>query len=512
MRACHGGLHRSRWLTIAGLAAVNVKDRGETIVLDLLLVNLPNFLELDLARRAPGTDLLALDQPPIAFPPLGLAYLGAAVQDDGFDVAVLNAWGMPQPAKAVVDRVRRDRPAVVGLSVLLFNLPSAYLLVPRIREASPDSVIVLGNLQVAEDPTVVQKVGADFGILGWGEAPLVALTRHVVRGQGSLDNLPGLVTPHGDTVRVVPPAEQDIDAIPWPDRSLLGEGAYRSPSDPRPMTMVVTQRGCPHRCSYCHHSSQNIRSVFPWRCRDMDDVVAEVAWLTEHTDTEYLEFTDDALTSSRRRVLEFCRGLRQRGVQVEWGCDARADRLDPELLRAMHGAGCRKLSLGVETGSETIRRAMAKNVSDHAVRSAIRSCRDVGIQTTANFMFGLPGESIDDLERTTRFAMDLGPDFVEFHVAMVLPNTELFRRALQRGLVTEDVFDRFMRGETPFPAFVPEGLTLSDLRRVDARAYRRFYLRLGYVVQRVRSLRGPADLLYHIKMALWVLRSTGSKS
>ncbi len=437
--------------------------------------------------------------------------MGASLEVDGFRVEILDAWGQPEPMALVRQTVRRVRPRIVGLSVLVFTLPSVYRLVPQIREAAPDATIVLGNMQLAEDPDLVTKVGADLGIIGMGEAPLVQLARQVIRGE-KIKEIPGLVRPADGGVTVTPSKPpKDIDTLPPPARHLFGSRPYFSPSDARPMTMLTTQRGCPYRCGHCHHSSPRVRDAFPMRSRSVDAVVDELVQVTEQTDIRYFEFTDDTFTSNRERVLAFCEAVRRAGIKMEWGCDSRANLLDAELLSAMRSAGCRKLSIGVETASEAIRHEMRKMVHNHEIRATLAACREVGIETNANFIFGLPGETLQDLERTIRFALELRPNFVEFHVALALPNTPLFEDALARGVTTADIYDRFMRGEAPFPIFLPEGLEVEELRRKDLEAYRRFYLRPGYVLDRVRRLKGPADLLRHIRMALWVMGSFAAR-
>ena len=479
---------------------------------DVLLINPPIYLDAGSEPRTSETDPLSYDQPPIHFPPIGLAYLGAALEADGFEVAILDAWDRDDPSRQVMDAVRRLRPRVVGLSVLVFTLPAVYRLVPRIRAAAPEATIVLGNMQVAQDPDIVVKVGADYGVVGWGEAPLVALTRRIVRGEGADDDIPGLALPDGDGVRVIPPAcARDVDALPLPARHLLGARRYFSPADARPMTMIATQRGCPFRCGHCHHASPEVRAAFPLRVRGVDAVVEELRLIRAQTDIRYAEFTDDTFTSNRKRALAFCHALRRAGVDMEWGCDSRANLLDAELLTAMKAAGCKKLSIGVETASEAIRFGMNKQIRNDEIQATFGACRQAGIETTANFMFGLPGETLDDLERTVRFAIDLRPNYVEFHIALVLPGTPLYHDAVARHAIPADVFDRFMRGEAPFPVFVPEGLDAGDLQRKDLDAYRRFYLRPGYVFERVKRLKGPADLLRHIRMALWIVTSTRSR-
>ena len=491
--------------------AATTSRRGRP--LDVLLINPPLHLRRGAGATARRPDPLSYDQPPIHFPPLGLCYLGASLLQDGFSVEVLDGYIRGSSTEELLAEVGRRRPALVGISALCFTLPVVFSLVQELKRMYPDLPVVLGNLQVADDPRLVLKTGADYGLLGWAERSLCALARALLRSPGGAGEIPGLVHRGEGGLRVNPAARlDDLDALPHPARQLLADGVYFSPADARPMTAVTASRGCAFGCAHCQHSDPLTQQNFHTASRSVDQVALEVLALERSSDVRYFEFTDNTFTTDRDRALRFCQAMLAAGSRMTWSCDSRANLLDRELLLAMRRAGCKKISIGVETASEAARWRMNKKITNSQIRRTFRLCRELGLETTANFIFGLPSETLADLQRSTRFAVALRPNYVEFHVALVVPNTPLFHDAVSRGLVDEDVFDRYMHGEVGFPVFIPEGLELDQLRRADRRAYRRFYLRPSYVWERLRRLRGPADLLRHVKLALWVLRSAGGRS
>lgn len=473
--------------------------------MDVLLINPPLVVPPPRNDGRAELDPLQFDQPPIRFPPLGLCYLGAALEADRFTVAVLDASAAGMGPDAVVAEVRRRRPRIVGLSVLVFTLPAVWRIVRDLRATCPDAIVVLGNLHVADDPEVVAKTGAHYGVRGWGEEPLVALARACLRGEGDAASIPGLVfVADGKTVVNPVVAGRPFDDVLPPARHLLGAMRYHTPVDPRPMANVTISRGCAYRCDHCHYGSPGVRACHPHQVRSTDGIVAEFEAIRRDTRARFVVFADDTFTIHRDRILALCEALARQDDPLPWSCETRASLLDEDLLRAMQRAGCRAISIGVETANEAVRARSHKRVTNDQVRAAFDSCRRVGVEAKANFMFGLPGEREEDFEASIRFAMELRPAYVEFHIALTLPNTPLFDDAVARGLLAPDVYDRFMRGEGGFPLYLPEGVTAGAMVRADQAAYRRFYLRPAYVLERLRRLRSAGDLARHVRLGAWV--------
>jgi len=349
--------------------------------MDVLLVNPPLDLDRVHADGSVHVDPVKFDQPPIDFPPLGLCYLGAVLEQDGFSVEIVDAWVQRMTVETILDRVRQKRPRIVGVSLLSFTLPSVYRLVGRIRETCPESTVVLGNLYVSNDPSIVGKMDAHFGILGWGEEPLRRLARFLVRREGSVDDIPGLVFDRdGRTIVGEPYLDGDLSALPLPARHLIDGNRYFSPADHRPMANLTMTRGCPFHCEHCHFSSTNVRKCFHRQSRPVEDVVSEFQWLAAKKEVRYISFTDDTFTVDRKGVMELCSSLAGAGNKVPWGCETRASFLDRELLDAMRAAGCKGISIGVETANEEIRKRMQKRVSNEQIREAVHHCGEVGIE------------------------------------------------------------------------------------------------------------------------------------
>jgi anaerobic magnesium-protoporphyrin IX monomethyl ester cyclase len=143
-----------------------------------------------------------------------------------------------------------------------------------------------------------------------------------------------------------------------------------------------------------------------------------------------LWIADDNLTLSRTHLDEFCR--RADGLGLTWTCLSRADGVDRVMAGRMREAGCRRVYLGLESGSAHTLGLMHKRFAIEESARAVRLYRENGIEVAAFFMVGYPGESTESIEETFRFALSLPLDEISFNVPFPLPGSRLFDRV--RGI------------------------------------------------------------------------------
>jgi len=474
---------------------------------DVVLINPPITFERA-SRSRDRSDPLLFDQPPISYPPLGLAYLGAVLEQEGLVVRILNAALPDMGKERLLAELRRERPRIIGISLLVFTLRSTYSLLREIRALDLDAEVVVGGVHVADDPGVVGKLGLRHGFVGEADVSFARFCRQTLDG-GPVEEIDGLVTAEGDRVRMNKPRViRDLEGLPLPAAHLLFPSRhYHTPADPRPMTVMITSRGCPFRCTYCHFYSSGIREAFPYRRRRPEGVIEEMKLMTGTYGIEYIEFVDGTFTVDRAFTETLMDAIVREGIRVSWGCETRANLVDEPLLRKMRDAGCKKVAFGVETGLDRTRYRVNKKISNRSIEEAFRACHALGLETKANLLLGVPTETVEDLEETIRFTKALNPTYAEFHVSLITPHIEFYEIALREGMITEDVFDRFMEGAAPFPRFTPRGLTPELLDRIDIRAHRRFYLRPGYILRRLRGMRNLRDLRNNLRIFLWLCRN-----
>jgi radical SAM superfamily enzyme YgiQ (UPF0313 family) len=221
-----------------------------------------------------------------------------------------------------------------------------------------------------------------------------------------------------------------------------------------------------------------------------------------------VHFYDDLFNITPERVISFCDEIMRRGYRLKWDFRGRVNTVTRESLVHAKSAGCRMISFGVETGSDEGLRELKKNTTIDQIRNVFSWCRELGILTIADFMIGLPFEkSVDDVRRNIDFLLGLDPDYAQFSVLSLFPNTELFADAARRGLIDPARWNDFSRNPKLdfFIDHWEETIPLPDLLSLQSEAYRRFYVRPRYIWRSLLSTRSWHELSSKMQGALKLL-------
>ena len=347
-----------------------------------------------------------------------------------------------------------------------------------------DVAIVLSSLVDYRQETAwaraIRKRGVRVGFVGLAASKMSSLfadhADFVIQGEpeAAFTNLAAGATLEGlvDS-RPVP----DLDVLPFPRWDLVGasmQARVRLPWGVRPfggVFPVLASRGCPEFCTYCPH-----RILEAYRMRSVDSIVGELEHLCAITPRPYVLFRDPLFSQDRNRCLTLAGAILARGLKLTFECETRLDRLDPELLDALHRAGLRAISFGVESLSpETLKRAGRRPIAEGQQRTVIDHCRQLGIATAAFYVFGFPQDDWSSIAATIAYAIDLGSTAAQFKLLTPYPGTPLWKQ-LEPAIFEED-WERF-DGFTP--TFTHPHLTSEQLRFLLGAAYSRFYVRPSY--------------------------------
>jgi len=350
--------------------------------------------------------------------PLGLAYVAAALKGAGHDVSGYDAGldGM-EGLQAAMDRAR---PEVVGLAVWSPNVPQATRAAAIVRGSG--ARLMIGGPHVTVDPaTALREVGADAAVVGEGEATTPALLAAWAAGEDP-GAVPGVALPDGRRGPKRAPA-RDLDALPLADRAVFDPGRYPhtwARAAPK-AAALVTSRGCPRACAHCPAPTMYKGR---WRAR-APAAVAEEARLLGAMGFGHLLIEDEHPTADRRRWLAVCEALGTTGLS--WSCPngLRPETLDQEVLAAMAAGGCSRFALGIETVDAERLKKLGRHREIEQSRRVVAWARAVGIEVTAYFMIGLPGESNGTSLRVLREATRLGVSGAHFSLFAPLPGSRL---------------------------------------------------------------------------------------
>ncbi|MCP4718642.1 MAG: radical SAM protein, partial [Desulfobacteraceae bacterium] len=211
-----------------------------------------------------------------------------------------------------------------------------------------------------------------------------------------------------------------------------------------PSTYFVYQhlsmsRGCPGKCTFC--GSPKFWGNKSIRYHSALWFAEEILALAQKGVTHFY-ICDDTFTMDRKRVIELCKILISSNLQITWNAISRVDYIDKELLSWMRRAGCIQISFGVESGSQKIKKTLGKPISNETCIQAFSLTRSHGIMPRAYFIYGSPGETRETIQESCDLMMQLKPLGTVFYLLVIFPGTHLYRQALQKGLVTDEIWHR----------------------------------------------------------------------
>lgn len=326
------------------------------------------------------------------FPTPSIGYLQATLKANGVDVTAVDLSG-----------AFKEQYDLVAVTFHSFSVKHA----KRIRDYYKGHLICGGHHPSAL-PDQMLSIGYDQVIIGEGEKAII----EVINGNTS-QKIKGEIT--------------DIDSIPFPDYT--GLGFWDTMGVP-----VISSRGCPFRCSFCASSHFWDRK---YRARSVDNVLNELSSLIKKGVKSWM-FEDDNYTANKTRAMDICAGISEMG-RFDWQCASRAESLDENLCRALKLAGCKTVWLGIESLSQESLDRCNKNTTVEKMLTGIEIAEGMGIECMCQFLVGLPGDTIDDINLTVKNIMRSRIRRKGTNIAWVLPGTDIYNKAKAAGL-SDDIY------------------------------------------------------------------------
>jgi radical SAM superfamily enzyme YgiQ (UPF0313 family) len=378
-------------------------------------------------------------------PPLGLAYVAAALEKNGFHVEILDNYLLERPIEEVKLEVRKRAPEIVGITCSSLTYARCIETAKAVKEAYPSCRVVVGGPHPSYMPqTMLQHEEIDYVVIGEGEQAMVELAASIMKGEeDTVAKIPGVACRiGGEVVKNAPEFISDLDQVPFPARHLLPMQMYDralSYLSVKPVDTMSILRGCPYKCAYCE-----TRELWGTTCRAFSPqrVIDEIKHMVEHYGSKGIYFVGDNFTINKKHTAELCRLMRDSEIDLKWTCETRADLISKELLVDMKSAGCETIFFGVESGSPQIQQKLNKNIDLQEVKHTFELCRQAGIQTATSFMLGIPGETVNDMNATFKFAKSLQADWCQFNIYIACPGSRLYDEVMSQGLY--DQMDNYL--------------------------------------------------------------------
>lgn len=473
---------------------------------------------------------------------MGLAYLAGSLRAHGYEAEIWDA-SVEADLETLDEKLSRDKFDIVG-----FSAPT-----PLINNAWDEAKIakkhgaltILGGPHLTLQPhESMEKNQVDLVVRGEAEYTIIEIMAALEKQQ-QIDKYQESNTDNGQNPKLFDPAAgwgnilglswrdtegkirhnldrplpDDIDAIPFPAHDMFKIDRY---TNLNPLTdgldmnarayTIVTSRGCPYKCTYC---SKPITGD-TWRGRTIDNVIAEWEWLVKDLGATEIGITDDIWNLDRQRAKDLCRALIKANLNhVPWVTihGMKVNNTDAELFQLMKQAGCKRVGFGVENGDDwMLRNVIKKGQTVEMVQNAFQWAKQAKLQTMGFFIFGMPGETEESMEKTIQLALRLDPDLAHFMMAAPFPGTEMWETLKEHGNVFSDNMDWSQLAIQDNKAHFAFGeLDKATVERKWHEAHRRFYLRPKRIARIAARKDTWQRFPYYLKTAANMLLGLGER-
>ena len=381
-----------------------------------ILLIYPFFIE----ERLQAEDIKAV--------PIGLYSVAAVLREGNEDVEIFNWHDMGHRQALIKETLRQKKPDVIGFSTLHANRWGAIEIARIAKALDPKVTVVLGGIGATFlwHHFLTHFPEIDFVVRGEGEYPFLNLVRYLESpSQEGPENIKGLAfRKNGRVLRTEDEKLiEDLDKLPVPAKYF----EYQH---------VSSSRGCAWQCRFCG-SPQFWRKKI--RFRSPNHFVDELEMLYRKGVT-FFYFSDDTFTMKKKRVIEICRGIIDRKLQIAWYAISRVNYVDEDMLFWMRKAGCIQISYGIESGSEEIRKVLHKHVRTDQIKKAFSMTTKYGILSRAYFIYGAPGETWKTIQETIDLIHEIKPLSVVFYILDIFPGTELYRELKEKSGISDDIW------------------------------------------------------------------------
>jgi radical SAM superfamily enzyme YgiQ (UPF0313 family) len=453
---------------------------------------------------------------PSASLPLGLLYIAAVLEKNGYTVQIYDAQinvlaptyrdlnsgvYMGDRWEVIEEQIRRRRPALVGISCLFTaQMGSAVKTAEIVKKINKDIAVVMGgnHASVRPEDFFLKTKAVDMVCVGEGEYTMLDIAESL-RDKRTYKEIPGIAFLDCERIKINPPRPyiRDLDALPLPSYHLINMEdyfhLYQKGFSGRPVlpyrgseraVSLITSRGCPFNCIFC---SIHLHMGRQWRYHSAEYVLGHLEFLSSRYNIRHVHFEDDNLTLDIDRFKAILDGLCSDKVSFSWDTPngIRADTMTKEVLSDCKKSGCVYLIFGIESGNQKVLDDIIGKRLDLGTAVKVAAwCREVALDTMAFFVIGFPGETRQAMRATVDFALWLQRRYdclPSLFVATPLPGTRLEQLCMEKGILEEALSPSDLSRMTQGALLINGDTFLSaDLKVLLARFYKNYKINFIY--------------------------------
>lgn len=425
----------------------------------------------------------------LSFPPLSLILVGTVLKKSGLEVDLLDAAAEQVDLEGLKQRIKNYDFVIMLTSTMTLN-EDAMLLASLKRANEKLKTIVFGGHVTAEPKSSLERSGIDIVVRREAEYIIRDLLLSF-KNNVDWERTPGIsfIKNNQYVENEDYPLIENLDDLPIPDRSMLSKDIhYYNPIVKRmPYTTMFTTRGCPGMCTFCSSPLFYGRRIRSMSAKRVLEEIREVVKLGY----KEIFFRDEIFTAFKSRVMEICETIIKEKIDVTWICSSRINTIDKEMMILMKKAGCHMIRFGVESGVQQLLDNVQKGIKVDNTREVFKLAHEVGMDTHAHMMIGIPGETRATIEETIKFILEIDPTIVTFGILTPYPGTELFLKLREHhpefGDGTAMDLSK-LHTHAFYNEFFTE-LSAEDLQKYIRKVYRKFYLRPQYIWKWLRKIK-----------------------
>lgn len=358
------------------------------------------------------------------YPPLGLLYVSAYLNSRFVENHVFDSTFYSREQQ--LEFIREKQPKVVAIYTNLMTKIEVVRLIKILKTESYFPKIILGGPDVSYNVENYLNAGADFLVIGEGEETTFELYS-AIANRSDFSQVDGIAYLEDNEIVKTPARTKfrELDQLPLPNRDAIPNEKYletwKNNHGESSMT-ISTQRGCPYTCKWCSTAVYGQS----YRRRPAEQVAAEMKMLKDKYNPDAIWFVDDVFTISHKWLTAFHEEVVKQNAQIRFECITRAERLNAEILQLLKEAGCFRIWIGAESGSQKIIDLMDRRVDVNHVKKMIQDTNALGIETGTFIMVGYPGEDEDDISETIQYLKEANPTHYTITIAYPIKGTSLY--------------------------------------------------------------------------------------
>jgi anaerobic magnesium-protoporphyrin IX monomethyl ester cyclase len=416
----------------------------------------------------------------------------------------------------ILNHIKTSMPDVIGISIYTKSLIYIYELLRNVKERFPGIIIIAGGPHATIAPErLLTENYVDFCVSREGEYAFYELVDALDKGKDTkcIKNLCYLDKKNAVIRNPERPYIEQLDDLPYPEFELIRKNMHMYRPQimtykKRPMSILVTSRGCAHSCSFC--PSSGIWKGSRWRAHSAGYVVGLIKRIHKDFGIREVCFNENSFALDRQRVIDISKKIIDENIDIMWTANVNMRSLDEELLWYMKRSGCWLLSVGIESGSDIILKDIKKPLAVKEAKQKIFLMHKAGIKVRGYFMLGHLRDTAYTINKTITFGKNLSLFSVNFSVLIPIQGSEIYRDIYGtdhlEGTGESDNYNVLnSRG------FEHPGFTMKQLDEFQRRAFKNFFINFRQTLIFIMSINSFEDLRKYTLLSFYILLGTIKK-